>query len=159
MMTIKNIETAYEEIYDFLDEIDSHPLSAQISLPIPDLVDGVWVDKYFVYEDISISGKHIAYSPEWIFVFENGVTINRQHLKDNEFTVEYKFSSNDLNTQEAFLEYLEVYGRIKSLHLDSNEDNIIGQYLNIFKRIIPQELVSYYVATSTQLAKWVEQFG
>ena len=158
-MTIKNIETAYEEIYDFLDEIDSHPLSAQISLPIPDLVDGVWVDKYFVYEDISISGKHIAYSPEWIFVFENGVTINRQHLKDNEFTVEYKFSSNDLNTQEAFLEYLEVYGRIKSLHLDSNEDNIIGQYLNIFKRIIPQELVSYYVATSTQLAKWVEQFG
>ena len=60
MMTIKNIETAYEEIYDFLDEIDSHPLSAQISLPIPDLVDGVWVDKYFVYEDISISGKHIA---------------------------------------------------------------------------------------------------
>lgn len=159
MMTIKNIETAYEEIYDFLDEIDSHPLSAQISLPIPDLVDGVWVDKYFVYEDISISGKHIAYSPEWIFVFENGVTINRQHLKDNEFTVEYKFSSNDLNTQEAFLEYLEVYGRIKSLHLDSNKDNIIGQYLNIFKRIIPQELVSYYVATSTQLAKWVEQFG
>lgn len=159
MMTIKNIETAYEEIYDFLDEIDSHPLSAQISLPIPDLVDGVWVDKYFVYEDISISGKHIAYSPEWIFVFENGVTINRQHLEDNEFTVEYKFSSNDLNTQEAFLEYLEVYGRIKSLHLDSNEDNIIGQYLNIFKRIIPQELVSYYVATSTQLAKWVEQFG
>ena len=158
-MTIKNIETAYEEIYDFLDEIDSHPLSAQISLPIPDLVDGVWVDKYFVYEDISISGKHIAYSPEWIFVFENGVTINRQHLEDNEFTVEYKFSSNDLNTQEAFLEYLEVYGRIKSLHLDSNEDNIIGQYLNIFKRIIPQELVSYYVATSTQLAKWVEQFG
>ena len=158
-MTIKNIETAYEEIYDFLDEIDSHPLSAQISLPIPDLVDGVWVDKYFVYEDISISGKHIAYSPEWIFVFENGVTINRQHLKDNEFTVEYKFSSNDLNTQEAFLEYLEVYGRIKSLHLDSNKDNIIGQYLNIFKRIIPQELVSYYVATSTQLAKWVEQFG
>ena len=60
---------------------------------------------------------------------------------------------------EAFLEYLEVYGRIKSLHLDSNKDNIIGQYLNIFKRIIPQELVSYYVATSTQLAKWVEQFG
>lgn len=158
-MTIKNIETAYEEIYDFLDEIDSHPLSAQISLPIPDLVEGVWVDKYFVYEDISIGGKHIAYFPEWIFVFENGVIINQQHLEDNEFTVEYYFSSNDLNTQEAFLEYLEVYGRIKSLHLDSNKDNIIGQYLNIFKRIIPQELVSYYVATSTQLAKWVEQFG
>ena len=158
-MTIKNIETAYKEIYDFLDEIDSHPLSAQISLPIPDLVDGVWVDKYFVYEDISIGGKHIAYSPDWIFVFRNGKMIDQHHLEDNGVTVEYKLSPNTSDSQSGCLEYLEVYGRIKSLHLDSNKDNIIGQYLNIFKRIIPQELVSYYVATSTQLAKWVEQFG
>lgn len=156
MMTIKNIEMAYEEIYDFLDEIDSHPLSAQISLPIPDLIDGAWVDKYFVYEDISVGGKHIAYSPDWIFVFRNGKMIDQHHLEDNGVTVEYKLSPNTSDSQSGCLEYLEVYGRLKTSHLDANIDDTIKQYLDVFKRIVPQEVATYYTAASTQLAKWLK---
>ncbi len=156
-MTIKNIETAYEEIYDFLDEIDSHPLSAQISLPIPDLVDGVWVDKYFVYEDVSIGGKHIAYSPERIFVFKDGKLMKHQPLEDDDRIVEYKILYSSDSIENNLMQYIESYSKIKSLNLMNGRDQskVIDQYLNNLKKIIPQEIVSYYKEVSIQLCQWL----
>ena len=155
-MTMKTIEMAYEEIYDFLDEIDSHPLSAQISLPIPDLIDGVWVDKYFVYEDVSIGGKHIAYSPDWIFIFKNGEMLNGQHIENDDIGVIYRLSVNDFNVQKGISQYVEVYEKLKCLRGFSNGTDVIDQYVKSLKRIVPKELLVHYVAASTQLAQWMK---
>lgn len=153
-MTIKNIEMAYEEIYDFLDEIDSHPLSAQISLPIPDLVDGVWVDKYFVYEDVSVGGKHIAYSPEWIFTFSDGSICSHTHCEESNSTVEYRLSKS---LQSNIVNYIEQYNRFKSLPVsicedkNNEQDIIVDQYFEALKNIIPKEILGYYTTSSVLL--------
>lgn len=159
MMTMKNIEMAYEEIYDFLDEIDSHPLSAQISLPVPDLIDGAWIDKYLVYEDVAINGKHIAYEQSWIFAFLDGKMYSQQYLEKSDLATQYTIPF-DVKSMEVLLErYIECYEQIKFLRPAQeemlNNYRIINQYLEVFKKVIPKEMLMYYSTTSTQLKRWL----
>ncbi len=128
------------------------------------ICEGIFVDKYIVYEDVAFENKHIVFSPEWIFTFADQDMVANEKCPELDTKYEYSIQKSIAEMQENIQEYLNCYGQVKQLdcylfnELTKEDYNVIKHYIDVLNGSIPANIVDFYKDASSLLNTWIENF-
>ena len=165
----------YRKIYPGIVKMKAALFGEQVSLswPVPDVVNGVRVEKYFLYAATPAPVRSRPFGLMTV-AMDNGRLLAYQDCRIEDFvdTEKYGFdrkldyalpremSIDEFKVSRSLLE--KLYGQVRQMAFtdEMSEKNceILLKYSMLMDRLVPKDLIPYYVAMGRNFNEWRNRY-
>jgi len=165
----------YKTVFSKVVEMKANLFGEQVSLsyPVPELVNGIRAEKYFLYSAVPSPEKTRPFGLMTV-AMENGRLLAYQDCRVEDFVDSEKhgfdrklsyglpqpMSIQEMKVRQSLLN--KLYGEVRSMafsdSLTDRQQEILFKYSVLMDQLVPEDLIPYYVAMGRNFNEWRNRY-